>query len=84
MLDQHPDVDCVVSDITMPRLNGTDLARKMRLDARLRNIPIVFVSAKKSPSDMADGISAGARFYVTKPFRLKDLLAKISESMVKA
>ncbi len=81
MLDQHPGVDCVVSDIMMPRLSGTDLARKMRLDSRLKGIPVVFVSARRMPSDVADGISVGARFYLTKPFSLKDLLAKVGEAI---
>ena len=84
MLDQHPAFDCVVSDIMMPRLSGTDLARKMRLDARLKGIPVVFVSARRAPSEVADGISVGARFYLTKPFSLKDLLAKVGEAVGKA
>jgi CheY-like chemotaxis protein len=84
MLDEHPAIDCVVSDVMMPRLSGTDLARKMRLDSRLKKIPIVFVTARTSAGDMAAGLGAGARFYVSKPFSLKDLMSKVSEAMLKA
>jgi len=77
MLDAHARVDCVVSDIMMPRLSGTDLARKMRADPRLKNVPILFVTAKKEAGDVVDGITSGARFYLRKPFKLKDLLEKV-------
>jgi CheY-like chemotaxis protein len=81
LLDAHPTVDCVVSDIMMPHLSGTDLSRRMRLDPRLKAIPVLFVTAKNTANDMAQGISAGARFYLSKPFSLKDLLAKVGEAL---
>jgi CheY-like chemotaxis protein len=77
MLEAHPRVDCVVSDVMMPHLSGTDLARKMRTDPRLKNIPILFVTAKNEAGDLVDGITSGARFYLRKPFKLKDLLEKV-------
>jgi CheY-like chemotaxis protein len=83
MLDIYPSVDCVVSDIMMPRLSGTDLARKMRLDSRLKNVPIVFVTAKRGAGDMAEGLSVGARFYLSKPFSLKALFSKVGEALAK-
>jgi CheY-like chemotaxis protein len=81
LLDQHPTVDLVVSDIMMPKLSGTGLAKKMRTDARLKTVPIVFVTARTSAADKADGISAGARFYIVKPFSLKLLLEKVGEAL---
>ncbi len=84
LLDLHPNVDCVVSDIMMPRLSGTELARKMRSDPRLRTVPIVFVTAKTEASDMADGLGAGAKYYLRKPFKLKDLLEKVDSAFVKS
>jgi CheY-like chemotaxis protein len=83
LLEVHPRVDCVVLDIMMPRLSGTDLARKMRSDDALKHVPVVFVTAKKAASEMAEGISLGARFYLSKPFSLKTLLAKVGEAMAK-
>jgi CheY-like chemotaxis protein len=83
LLDAHPAVHCVVSDVMMPKLSGTDLARRMRLDSRLKNIPIVFVTAKRSAGDVAEGLGAGARFYLSKPFRLKGLLSKVAEAMAR-
>ena len=83
LLDAHPNVDCVVSDIMMPHLTGTELARRMRTDPRLKNVPIMFVTAKNEASDMADGLGAGARYYLRKPFKLKDLLEKVESVFAK-
>jgi CheY-like chemotaxis protein len=82
LLEEHA-IDCVVSDVMMPRMSGTDLARKMRTDPRLKHIPILFVSAKKQASDVADGISSGARFYLSKPFKLKELVEKVESLFAK-
>jgi CheY-like chemotaxis protein len=84
MLDAHPGIDCVVSDIMMPRLTGTELAKKMRIDPRLRNIPVLFVTAKKEASDLAEGLGVGARHYLRKPFKLRDLLEKVESVFPKA
>jgi CheY-like chemotaxis protein len=84
LLDAHPAVDCVVSDIMMPRLSGTDLAQRMRSDPRLSKIPIVFVTAKKGAGDFAVGLMSGARHYLYKPFKLKDLLEKIGSVVGKS
>ncbi len=81
LLDVHPRVDCVVMDVMMPRLSGTDLARKMRADPVLKHVPVIFLTAKRTATEMAEGISLGARFYLSKPFSLKVLLAKVGEAM---
>jgi CheY-like chemotaxis protein len=78
MLDAHPNVDCVVSDIMMPKLSGTELADKMRSDPRLAKVPIVFVTAKKGAGEGMEGIKFGARHFLRKPFKLRDLLEKIA------
>lgn len=83
VLDQHPVIDCVVSDIMMPRLSGTDLARRMRLDPRLKQIPVVFVTAKAAAADLVESFGVGARFHISKPFSLKDLLAKVGQALGK-
>jgi CheY-like chemotaxis protein len=81
LLVANPKLDCVIMDIMMPRMSGTDLARKMRSDPVLKHVPVVFVTAKKAASEMAEGISAGARFYLSKPFSLNTLLTKVREAM---
>lgn len=73
--------DLVVTDLMMPRMDGLALARSMKGDSRLSRIPVVMLTAKSSPRDMIEGINAGARHYVTKPFTAADLLAKAQKAL---
>jgi two-component system, chemotaxis family, sensor histidine kinase and response regulator WspE len=58
--------DLVISDIDMPRLNGLDLVRKIKGDARLSSVPVVIVSYKDRQEDQLRGLEAGANHYLTK------------------
>ncbi len=58
--------DAVVSDIEMPRMNGFDLTRKIRADAKLAELPVVLVTALESRSDRERGIEVGADAYIIK------------------
>ncbi|MCU0690176.1 MAG: response regulator [Polyangiaceae bacterium] len=69
--------DLLVFDVMMPGVDGLSLARRVKADPQLRQIPIIFLTARSTPKDVILGIQAGARHYVTKPFKLADLLAKI-------
>ncbi|MDA1194776.1 MAG: hybrid sensor histidine kinase/response regulator [Planctomycetota bacterium] len=60
------DYDLVVTDVDMPRMNGIELVRRIRDDARLRAIPIMIVSYKESEADRMRGLEAGANAYLTK------------------
>jgi CheY-like chemotaxis protein len=83
MLDLHPNIDCVLSDIMMPKLTGTELAQKMRLDVRLSRIPVVFVTAKKGAGEGIEAIKSGSKHYLRKPFKLRDLLDKVASVIEK-
>ncbi len=61
-------VDAVVLDIMMPRLDGIETLRRMRLDSSLRDMPVVVLTAKVGEDDHLRGFQAGADAYVTKPF----------------
>jgi two-component system chemotaxis sensor kinase CheA len=63
---QTEDVDIVVSDVDMPRMNGFELTAKLRGDPKLVNIPVVLVSALETRADKEQGIRAGANAYVLK------------------
>ena len=58
--------DVLVSDVEMPRLNGFDLATKVRADRRLIDLPIILVTARENPDDREKGIDAGANAYLVK------------------
>jgi two-component system phosphate regulon response regulator PhoB len=68
---ERPDV--VILDIMMPEMTGLEVLRSMRADARIALIPVVVVSAKARPADIAAGMEAGATIYLTKPVGYLDL-----------
>ena len=69
--------DLIITDVMMPKMNGYALSRLLRTDAKLKAIPIIFLTARSSAKDVVEGINAGARHYISKPFSLKDVLDKV-------
>jgi DNA-binding response OmpR family regulator len=78
ILDAIPTPDGIVCDVMMPRLDGVELAKLLRRDKVLQRIPILFLTAKGSTMDVIAGINAGARHYVTKPFKISEVVAKVT------
>jgi two-component system sensor histidine kinase and response regulator WspE len=58
--------DLVISDVDMPRLDGIELTRQIKADAKLRTIPVMIVSYKDREEDRRRGLDAGADYYLTK------------------
>lgn len=74
---EHPDI--VVSDVMMPGRSGLDLIADLRADEGTAAIPVVLLSAKALAAEVAEGYSAGAADYVTKPFDPDDLVERIQK-----
>ena len=69
--------DLVILDIMMPDLNGTQICRILRADPKLRNVPIVFLTAKAEESDRIAGFETGCDDYICKPFSTKELVLRV-------
>jgi CheY-like chemotaxis protein len=67
----------ILSDIMMPRLDGYGLYRKIKSRPETASIPFVFLSAKKDVDERVVGLEMGADDYITKPFSIKELKAKV-------
>jgi CheY-like chemotaxis protein len=78
LLAQLPAPDAIVCDVMMPRLDGLSFAKALRKTPGLSKVPILFLTAKQAPLDVIAGINAGARHYVTKPFQVADVVAKVN------
>jgi CheY-like chemotaxis protein len=72
----------IVTDLMMPRIDGLTLAKTLKNDPNIGNIPLVMLTAKSGPMDMITGINAGARHYVTKPFKAADLIDKVKKALI--
>ena len=70
--------DAFVCDVMMPRLDGVQLVKGLRKDPALQRMPVLFLTAKGSAVDVVTGINAGARHYVTKPFKIAEVVAKVA------
>lgn len=69
--------DLVIADIMMPRLDGVTLVKALKKKDATADIPVIFLTARSSPRDVAEGIAAGARHYLTKPFKVEELVTKV-------
>ena len=76
--------DLIVLDLMMPKMDGLTLTRELKKDPSLARIPIVILTAKAGARDMVEGINAGARHYVTKPFKSEELLGKVRKALGQA
>jgi two-component system phosphate regulon response regulator PhoB len=76
--------DLVILDLMLPGLEGTQVARKLKEDSRTANIPIIMLTARAEETDVIVGLTLGADDYVTKPFSMKILLARIGTVLRRA
>lgn len=74
-LDESPDF--IISDIMMPMLNGIDLLKKIRTNIETSHIPLILLTAKTTIESKLEGLSYGADDYITKPFSVAYLKARI-------
>ncbi|WP_051468157.1 response regulator transcription factor [Actinomadura oligospora] len=80
-LRERPDL--VVLDVMLPDMDGFELLRRLRRQSSgpaeygSRDVPVLFLTARDAPEDKVNGLSIGGDDYVTKPFRLEELIARI-------
>jgi two-component system, OmpR family, phosphate regulon response regulator PhoB len=72
---QRPDL--ILLDAMMPSLSGFEVLRRLKIDPKLRTIPVIMVTAKGHERDVLTGLRGGAVDYIVKPFSLKELSARV-------
>jgi two-component system, OmpR family, alkaline phosphatase synthesis response regulator PhoP len=73
--------DLVLLDITMPRLDGIELLRRLRADPDTVALPVILLTAKAQDEDILEGKRSGADYYLTKPFSPVELLSVVREAL---
>ncbi|MEK9749154.1 MAG: response regulator transcription factor [Pseudomonadales bacterium] len=76
--------DLVILDLMIPELDGLTVCQQVRADPEVSSTPIVIVSAKEEESDVVIGLGLGADDYVAKPFRPKELMARVKAVLRRA
>ncbi len=78
---QPPRPALLLLDVMMPGLDGLAVATEIKKSAELKGIPIIFLTAKSAPADVIKGIQSGARNYLTKPFKLEEVLSRVKKAL---
>ncbi len=74
-LAMEPDLDLIILDVGLPTMDGFDVLRHLR--ARGNTVPVIMLTARSGTSDTIEGLDAGASDYVSKPFAVAELLARV-------
>ncbi len=75
--------DLILLDVMLPVLSGYDTCSLLKKDEKTKHIPIIFLSAKNTVTDITHGLTAGADDYIPKPFDYKELKARIQARLRK-
>lgn len=77
VLDENK-IDLILLDIMMPEMDGFEVCRKIMADPKLKDIPVIFLTAKVDTEDIVKGFQIGGVDYITKPFKKEELFARVS------
>lgn len=84
MCNRMAEVDILVTDLFMPRMNGDDLCIKIRKELNLKDLPIIFLTAMSEQSELLDLFKCGGTDYIVKPFVKEELLSRINVHLERA
>ena len=73
--DYRPDV--ILLDVNLPNMDGFAIAQGLKGTPELGRVPIIFLTAQDRSLDVVKGIQAGAKHYITKPFKIDDVIKKV-------
>ena len=84
-LEQDPaSADLLLLDVMMPGMDGFALARRLRAEPATAALPIVFLTARDSEADVVAGLELGGDDYISKPFSIKEVLARVAAVLRRA
>ena len=73
--------ELVLMDINLPGINGYEALEILKQNDKTRDIPVIAVSANAMPKDISRGKAAGFNNYITKPFKIDELMKKINQAL---
>ena len=82
-LEENDSIDLVVSDVTMPKMNGLELCKQIKSDLRWSHIPVILLTGRRDEQLEMEGLRQGADDYITKPFNVEMLRLKVKKFIEK-
>lgn len=76
--------DLVLLDVMLPGVDGLEVLKRLRADAKTASLPVILLTARSEETDKVVGLELGADDYVTKPFSVKELLARVKAALRRA
>jgi DNA-binding response OmpR family regulator len=83
-LGMHGPPSLIILDLLLPGMTGTEICRRLRREPATRRTPIIMVTARASEIDVAAGLDMGADDYITKPFSVREFIARVRAVMRRA
>mgnify|MGYP001793280715 FL=1 len=77
----HEPPDLILLDVTMPRMDGFEVCRRLKSEAATAEIPVIFISALGEVIDKVTAFEVGGVDYVTKPFQIREVLARVNSQL---
>lgn len=71
-------LDLILLDLMIPHVDGMEVCRRLKRDARTARVPVIMLTARQEPADRIAGLEFGADDYVTKPFNLRELVLRVA------
>ncbi len=78
-VDKMPDL--IITDVSMPEMDGFEFCKKLRADIRLHHIPVIMLTAMDTPVHLIEGLESGATIYMSKPFSLQVLELNVKNQL---
>ena len=75
------DIDLIFLDIEMPEMNGYETCRRLKENKESKEIPVIFLSGLHSTEEKLDAFEAGGVDYITKPFSVKEVVARVKAAL---
>ncbi len=73
--------DCIILDLMLPGMDGLEVCRMMKMNAKTQGVPVIMVTAKGEEADVVTGLEMGADDYIVKPFSPKVLVARVRSTL---
>lgn len=81
MIKAESDIDLIILDLMLPTIDGIEVCKILKRDEKTKDIPVIMLTAKGTETDKIFGLEIGADDYVTKPFSVKELTARVKAQL---